>query len=53
MITDIIITLYEFNSKGERQFIFFSQIVLGANRISYLKGIEKIPEKRTVFQNAL
>jgi len=44
MITNIIITLYEFNPKVERQ------IVLGANKNSYLKGIEKIQEKEVCFR---
>ena len=53
MITNIIITLYEFNSTVERQFIFFYRWCEVPTRISYLKGIEKIPEKRSGFQNAL
>ena len=32
MITNIIITLYESNLKVEKQFIFFLQILLGANK---------------------
>jgi len=41
MITNIIITLYEFNSKAERKFIFFLQIVLGANKNKLPKGNRK------------
>jgi len=40
MITNIIITLYEFNSKVERQFIIL-QIVLGANKNKLPKGKRK------------
>jgi len=42
MITNIIITtLYEFNSKVQRQFIFFLQITLGANKNKLPKGNRK------------
>jgi len=41
MITNIIITLYEFKSKVERQFIVFLQIVLGANKNKLPKGNRK------------
>jgi len=37
---------------GKAIYIFL-QIVLGANKNKYLKGIEKILENRSVFQNAL
>jgi len=40
MITDIIITLYEFNSKVERQFLCFTD-VLGANKNKLPKGNRK------------
>jgi len=41
MITNIIITLYEFNSKAERQFAYVLQIVLGANKNKLPKGNQK------------
>jgi len=41
MITNIIITLYECNSKVERQFVCFLQIVLGANKNKLPKGNRK------------
>jgi len=47
MITNIIITLYVFNSKVERQFIFFLQIVLGANKNKLPKGNRKDFGKKT------
>ena len=60
MITNTIITLYEFTSKVETQFIFFTDSVRCQHRYpwlptrtSYLKGIEKILENRSVLQNAL
>jgi len=39
--------------ESRKAIYIFLQIVSGATRISYLKGIEKIPENRSVFQNAL
>jgi len=45
MITSIITTLYEFNSKVERQFIFL-QILLGAIKNKLPKGIRKDPGKQ-------
>ena len=53
MITNIIINLYEFYSKVERQLYMLYRQCQVPTRISYLKGIEKIPENRSVFQNAL
>jgi len=41
MITNIIVTLCEFSSKVERQFICFLQIVLGANKNKLPKGKQK------------
>ena len=40
MITNTILTLYEFNSKVERQFILFF-LVLGANKNKLPKGNRK------------
>jgi len=40
MIANTIITLYEFNPKVERQFIFL-QILLGANKNKLPKGNRK------------
>ena len=45
MITNIIITLYEFNSKVGRQVIFFLQVVLGANKNKLPKGNRKDSRK--------
>jgi len=41
MISNIIITLHEFNSKVERQFMFFLLIVVGANKNKLHKGNRK------------
>jgi len=53
MNKNIILAVYEFSSKVERQFECFYKSCYVFTRISYLKGIEKISENRCVFQNAL
>jgi len=54
MITNILITMYEFNSKVERQFIFFIQVVLDTNKNKLPKwnrkdsGKQKCASERTL-----
>jgi len=45
--------LVQVQFESRKAIYIFLQRVLGANKNKFLKGIKKIPEKRSVFQNAL